>query len=246
VAVGAALADYGPPGARATVHYSSWAQLGDWIEAAAKAVPALAIYAEDVLSQMRFNGMLGYKGVPVYDDLEGGLNIVNAFEVVNRTAVAARQFYRFLHDATGFRATGLTSYWSKFEMRRNGTSISLNQDEQWFEVSMFLSAYKKSGWQEGAGAFAAFYFAEDTEPLLQVGAFATTWNDLLVEYDNSGLAEDFDNKYLAAYAGPDLPTKAAGANSEWLYDERPWLPAQQDADITWAVQRLQAAATVFD
>ena len=245
-AVSSALAEHGPPGAQATVHYSSWAQLGGQVEATAEAVPALAVYAKDVLTQMRFKGMLGYKGAPVYDDLEGGLNIVNSFEVVNRAAIAARQFYRFLHDTTAFRATGLTSYWNRFEMRRNGTSVSLNQDEQWFEVTMFMSAYKKPGWPDGAGAFATVYFAGEAEPLLQVGAFATTWNELLVEYDNSELTDALDNQHLTAYAGPDLPIKAAGDNSEWLYDERPWLPAQQDADLPWAVQRLQAAATVFD
>jgi hypothetical protein len=245
-AINAALAAHGPPGAAATVYYSSWARLGDRIEAAAEAVPALAVYADDVIAQMRFKGMLGYKGAPVHEDLED-LTVLNAFELVNRSAIAARQFYRTLHTTTAFQATCLTSYWNKFEMRRNGTSVSLNQDEEWFEVSMFMSTYKKPDWPEGAGAFAVFYFAGDgDEPLLQVGAFTTSWHELLVEYDNSEAGEELKDPRLSTYPGPDLPIKATGDNSEWLYDERPWRHSEQDADIAWAIQRLRAAASVFD
>lgn len=190
-AVDAGLAQHGPPGASATVHYSSWAQLGDTIEQISDAVPALAIYAEDVLVQMHHNGMLGYKGAPVYDDLEGGLTIVNAFEVVNRAALSARQFFRTLHDSQPFQVSGLGSYWGTFEMRRNGTSKRLNQDDEWFQISMFMSAYRKPKWPKGAGAFAAFYFASgDADPQLQVGAFNTTWDNLLVEYDYSETRRD--------------------------------------------------------
>lgn len=247
-AVDAALLLYGPEGATARVHYSSWAQLGDHIGAVAAAVPALAIYAEDVIAQMRFKGMLGYKGAPVYDDLQGELNIVNAFELVNRAATSARQFFRFLHDTPSFRAIGLESYWNRFEMRRNGTSASLSQDEEWFQVSMYMSAYRKPGWADGAGAFATFYFAADgKDPLLQVGAFTTSWHELLVEYDYSETVDELTDNRLAAYPGPDLAVKAAGENSEWLYDERPWLPPrQQHSDVTWAVRRLEAAATLFE
>jgi hypothetical protein len=246
-AVDAALASYGPAGASATVHYSSWAQLGDRIEAAAAAVPALALYAEDVVAQMRFKGMLGYKGAPVYEDLEGELNVVNAFELVNRAAVAARQFFRFLHDTSTFRSLGLASYWNRYEMRRNGTSSSLNQEEEWFEVTMFMSAYKNPSWPDGAGAFAAFYFdPEGDEPLLQVGAFRTSWSELLVEYDHSEPVDAFSDGQLAAYAGPDLTIKTAAPNSEWLYDERVWQAGQQDAEIAWDSERLRAATSVFD
>jgi hypothetical protein len=132
-------------------------------------------------------------------------------------------------------------------MRRNGTSKSLNQDEEWFQVSMFMSAYRQSTWPKGAGAFAAFYFASgDDEPQLQAGAFKTTWENLLVEYDYSEIVDELTDKDLAAFGGPDLPIMAVGANSEWLYDERRWLPGHPDADINWAIERLQAANTVFD
>lgn len=245
-AVDAALAAHGPTGARAAVHYSSWAQLGGHIENVAVSVPSLAVYAEDVIAQMRFKGMLGYKGAPVHDDLEGGLNIVNAFEVVNRAATSARQFFRYLHETPAFRAIGLGSYWNGFEMRRNGTSFRLSQDEEWFEISMFMGAYRHPDWNQGAGAYAAFYFASDDEPMLQVGAFTSTSASLLVEYEYSEAVEVLVDPWLAAYPGADLTIKAAGDGAEWLYDERPWLPGGQDADITWAVQRLKAAASVFE
>lgn len=246
-AVDAGLARHGPHGACATVRYSSWAQLGDAIEAVTEAVPAMAVYAKDVLAQMRFHGMLGYKGAPVYEDLEGGLTTVNAFDVVNRVVVSARQFFRTLHDAQAFRATGLTSYWSRFEMRRNGTSTSLNQDEEWFQVSMFMSAYKKPAWPKGAGAFAAFYFlGEGDDPLLVSGAFLTRWDDPIFEYDNSDVVEQLTDTRLAAFAGTELPITSAGPNSEWLHDERPWLPGEPDTDITWTLEHLTAAATLFD
>lgn len=247
-AVDAALAAHGPAGASAEVHYSSWAQLGDQIEAAADAVPELASYAEDVLAQMRFRGMLGYKGAPVYDDLKGELTVVNAFELVNRAAVSARQFFRFLHERPAFRSIGLDPYWgSSFQMRRNGTSTALTQDEQWFEVSMLLSAYRKADWPDGAGAYCAFYFAGDgDEPLLQAGAFVTRWHELLAEYDYSETVDDLEDGHLAKFEGSDLAIKCAGDSSEWLYDERPWKPGEPDADISWAIERLQAAASVFD
>lgn len=248
-AVDVALEAHGPSGATAAVHYSSWARLGDRIEAVVDAVPALAIYADDVLAQMRFNGMLGYKGAPVHDDLED-LNVLNAFELVNRAAIAARQFYRTLHSGPAFQTLGLAGYWKsdgRYEMKRNGTSTVLSADEQWFEISMFMSAYRKTDWPDGAGAYAAFYFAGDgEEPLLQVGAFTTTWHELLVEYDSGEINDLLDDPLLDDYAGPDLAIKAVGDNSKWLYDERPWRPNEQDADITWATQRLRAAVSVFD
>ena len=221
------------------MHYSSWAQLGAHVQAAGTAVPTLAVYAEDVVTQLRYNALLGYKGAPVYDDLDG-LNIVNAFEVLNRSASAARQFFLLLHAQPSFHTLGLRPYWKKsFEMRRTGTSTVLTQNEEWFHVSMFMSAYKKPAWPDGAGAYAAFSFYAEDNPLLHVGAFLTTSNEVLYQYDWSDDAEILTDPRLAAYAGPDLAIKAVGDRSEWLYDERPWVPGQQDSDITWTIQRLQ-------
>jgi hypothetical protein len=45
---------------------------------------------------MRFKGMRGYKRAPAYNELKGGLRLVNVFELVNRVAISARQFLRLL------------------------------------------------------------------------------------------------------------------------------------------------------
>jgi len=112
---------------------------------------------------------------------------------------------------------------------------------------MFMSSYRRPDWPDGAGAYGAFYFAGDGEqPLLQAGAFVTRWQEVLTEYDYSDTVDDLDDVHLAKYQGSDLAIKGAGDSSEWLYDERPWNAGEPDADITWAIQRLQAAASVFD
>jgi hypothetical protein len=98
----------------------------------------------------------------------------------------------------------------------------------------------------GAGAYAAFFFGSGEDPQLQVGAFKTTWENLLVEYDCSHGVDELTDEHLAGYAGPDLTIMASAANSEWLYDERPWHSGQQDGDIAWTIERLGAAASIFD
>ena len=45
-----------------------------------------------------------------------------------------------------------------------------------------------------------------------------------------------------ARLGKTFPRAAAGQSVELQYAERPWLPGQGDADITWAVEKLVAVA----
>lgn len=109
-----------------------------------------------------------------------------------------------------------------------------------------MCAYRTGDVAGPYGAFVAFYFMDgEAEPKLHAGAFHTTWHELLVEYDSS---EDVQALSAAALASSDdamLSRRAAGPNSEWLYDERPWAPGDPDADVAWAVERLTAAASAI-
>jgi len=249
LAVDAGLRAHGPPGTVATVHYSSWAQLGKYVRACGEADQAFQRYSADVLTQLRSKALLGYDGAPALEGLDEKLNVVNAFEVVNRSASAARQFFLLLHEQPSFASLRLGAYWrrnGKFEMRRTGTSTALTQDEYWFHTSMFMSAYRPADVADGYGAYVAFYFADGSdEPKLQAGAFHTTGNELLAEYDWSEDVERFQETCLSNLETEDLPRKAAGPNSEWRYDERPWLLGESEADVAWTIKRLRSAADLL-
>lgn len=245
-AVRAALDAHALTDVEAEVRYSSWAKLGRQIERCAHEVPVLRTYAHDAVAQLRFNALLGYDGGPVHDDLEE-LNLTNAIVLFNRAMASARQFYLTLHDQPAFRATGLGPLGNSYRMLRNGASTGLSQHEELFQVTTFISPYRKSTWRTGLGAFAAFYFASDNEPKLHVGAFhSPATSELHWDYEYSEGVEELDTPELDALDKTHLPWAAAGTRSEWVYDERPWKPGDGDADVTWAVDRLVVATTALD
>jgi hypothetical protein len=240
--VRAGLDAHGLAGVQAELYYSSWASLGAQIGRCAASAPALGIYAADVIAQLRFNALLGYEGAPMYDDLDE-LNISNAFVLFNRSIAAARQFYLTLHDQEGFRRTGLGSTAASHRMLRDGASTGLTQDEEFFQISTFICLYRRPTWDEGLGAYAAFYFAADDEPQLHVGAYVTTApGELHWEYGWAESTEDLNSPRLRAIDKKEMPFAGATERTEWTYDERPWRPGGGDEDVAWAVDKLSAVA----
>jgi hypothetical protein len=53
----------------ANISYSSWDQLGEHIRSCGRSKPEWAAYAQDVVGQLNAEGLLGYKGAPVFDGL---------------------------------------------------------------------------------------------------------------------------------------------------------------------------------
>ena len=241
-AVKTGLDGHGLGDVRAELCYSSWARLGGQIGRCAATLPALRTYAADVIAQLRFNALLGYEGAPVYDDLDE-LNVTTAFALFNRSIAAARQFFLTLHDQQGFRSAGLSSAAASHRMLRDGASTGLTQHEEFFQISTFICLYRRPAWDQGLGAYAAFYFASDDEPRLHVGAFVTSVpSELHWEYGWSEPTEDLKSPQLLAIDKKDMPLAAATERTEWTYDERPWRPGGGDEDVVWAVEKLSAVA----
>lgn len=228
--------------------YSPWAWLGNTIESCAKAEPALALYAEDVLFQMQLNNLLGYKGAPMLDDLEG-LTLNNAVVAYNRAVVAARQFFITLHGQPAFASAGLVSWGGRsHEFRRDGiSSKSLSESDDWFLTSTMMCLYRKPTWPEGIGTFVAFYFGdEDPEPAMHAGALYTaTGSDIVSEFAWAEPADSASNEVLQKIGTEHCPHFAAADTLECSYDRRPWRPGDEDADVAWAADKLTAVTNAL-
>lgn len=85
------------------LHYSSFASVGRAIARCGQHSPEWRRYADVVVTQLRLQGLLGYDGAPVFDDLED-LTVVNAVEAFNRTIRVARQLLLTLHSRPAFHA----------------------------------------------------------------------------------------------------------------------------------------------
>jgi hypothetical protein len=249
LAIAKALVGEGLEGVDIMLRYSSWARLGHWIEACAAASPEWSTYAEDVVAQLYRHGQLGYKGAPVFDDLDG-LSVVNAVEAVNRTTKQARQFFLALTGHTRFGALGLKPLSRSFEMLRDGGGTrSLNQEEDWFTTSTLLSPFRKPEWDPRAGVFAAFYLAADDEPDLNAGLF---WADPARDFQYGfAWSETVDESELESIAevgsgSPMLAEITASSNTEWRYATRSWRSGDPDGDVDWTLDVLEAASSAWD
>jgi hypothetical protein len=229
------------------LHYSSFASLGRTIERCGQESPEWHRYAQDVVAQLRVQGLLGYDGAPVFDDLEE-LTVVNAVEVFNRAIRAARQLLLTLHSRPAFQAAGYVPFGRNFALRRDGTSTALTESEDYFTTNIALSVYRKEPWPEGAGVYIAVDLSSDDEPELQAGAFfAESSSDLVWSYAYSDEPDDGpSHPRLAATDKAVLPYAAVGARTEWVYDTRPWRPGDGDADVLWALEKLGVASAAWD
>jgi hypothetical protein len=240
------LADHGLAAVVAELHYSSWASLGRAIARCAELSPEWRRYAEDVIEQLRVQGLLGYDGAPVFEDLEN-LTVVNAVEAFNRTIRAARQLLLTLHSRPAFHASGYLPFGRTFALQRDGTSSALTQAEDFFTTSVALSVYRKASWPKGAGVYVAVDLASDEEPHLQAGAFFAKVSDELVW--SFAYADEKDSVSVRELGRTDktrLPYVAAGRQTEWVYDTLPWRAGQPDDDIIWALEKLAAGSTAWD
>ncbi len=80
-----ALGRHGLGHVEATLHYSSWALLGQCIRSSVTMAPDWRRYADDVPYKLRLKGLLGYDGGPMFHDDLQQLTVVNAVELFNRT-----------------------------------------------------------------------------------------------------------------------------------------------------------------
>ena len=131
----------------AEIAYSSFALLGEVIATAADRDPAWQSYADDVAAQLRRNGLLGYRGAPMLDDLvANGLTLKSGVEAFNRIIASARLFFLQLHQESDFIASGIqpglggTAATSP-RMVRDGGSDWIGQPEASFKTSVILSLY---------------------------------------------------------------------------------------------------------
>jgi hypothetical protein len=232
------------------LRYASWASLGKAASRCAEQAPDWRRYAEDVVEQLRLNVLMGYDGAPALDGLEGGLTLVNAVEAFNLTIGAARQFFLALHTASGFVAAGLRPYGGYHRMMRDGSSEAPTASAAFFETTVLLCLYDKPSWTAGQVVFVAFDLTPGDEPELQAGAgFVSSKGETMVyRWAHADEPEgELQDAALRAAANEGFPYAAVyEPGAEWVYDGEPWLPRQPDADIAWAVAKLETACSVWD
>jgi hypothetical protein len=178
------------------------------------------------------------------------LTLVNAVEAFNLTIGAARQFFLALHTASGFVAAGLRPYGGYHRMMRDGASEAPTASAEFFETTVLLCLYDKPTWTAGQVVFVAFDLTPDEEPELQVGAGLVSSKGETMVYrwahadEPAGALQD---AALCAAANAGFPHAAIyEPSAEWVYDGKAWLARQPDADIAWAVSKLEAACSVWD
>lgn len=251
--IGEELEGHGLSNSGFELHYSSWARVGRWIVASGEGVPELQRYASDAASQLARNGLLGYTGAPMTDDL-GELTVLSAFALANRTTKQARLFFLTLLGENRFSALALEPVEAKPSMLRDGVRArSLTREEGWFETTTLLSHFHKPAWEAGVGVFVAFFVAGERQfPELAVGAYAAAEH-----------APDLQNAF--AWAGPAKPSKLtrAGLMSasasllsetaysdyrrvQWRYGLRNWIPGKADEDLAWTLDALEEATAIWD
>jgi hypothetical protein len=230
-------------GAKMRLAYSSWADLGAWIEACGEVSSEWAAYAADVLQQLRSKALLGYKGVDVFQGLSE-ISVVTVIEGYNRVVLAARQFFLALHGSSGFQALGLQPPAHKgFEMLRDDTSSVITQDPDWFTTTTMISPYRHPAWAYGTGAFAGFFF-DDDDAYIVAGAFAGTGLAnfaLSFGYSEEVALDALTNEILKSTGAPQLDTASTGGGIEFRYGARIWSDSQAAEDIEWTLTALNDA-----
>jgi len=239
-----ALGKYGLPRVRPRVYYSSWASLGKHIERSSST--AFGRYASDVVEQLKRRGLMGYEGAPMLDDLE--MSVTNAVRAYNRIIVAARQLCRDLIRQPSLAALKLGPWGTtNYKLSTDGTSRALSQPQEYFEVSTLACCFRRDAWRSRQGVFIAMYLGND-EPELAAGAFASLRSDVAWAFAVSDeLAPgDARDEFLAMNRAPDLPYLTGAPDSTFRYASRPWLTAESEGDVPWALKMLKAAVALSD
>lgn len=225
--------------------YASFASLGRAARSCAESRPEWSPYAEDVLSQLRRKGLLGYEGAPMIDDL-GELTIPTAVETFNRSVRAAKDFLLLLHGQPRFAQMSLLSWANTHKMYRNGGSEALTQPAEWFETTVAMCVYKRESWAPTHAVFVCFDLLGrgGSNAELCVGA-CDVRGEFTYGFVRAEPTHDLTHAVLGDVEG-DLHERAAGPDGHWLFDRRPWVPGQGDEDVEWALSRLKAATRVWD
>lgn len=245
-----ALGRHGLGHVEATLHYSSWALLGQCIRSSVTMAPDWRRYADDVLYKLRLKGLLGYDGGPMFHDDLQQLTVVNAVELFNRTVKAARELLLAIHAQSRFQQGMYEPLGGRSpRMVRDGTSSTLTESPSSFETSMLLSVYRKPSWQAGTGVYVGIWLTpgEGADPHLQAGAFQADHSGELVWSYAS--AEDADESRSKALAGVDrtlLRSVSVTKHTEWVYADRPWGPSRANEDVEWALDALEAGSKAWD
>lgn len=248
--VGQELANHGLGHVALELRYASWGTFGNVAARCAELSPEWRRYADDLIEQLRLNVLMGYDGAPTLDGLEGGLTLVNAVEAFNLTISAARQFFLALHTASGFVAAGLRPYGGYHRMLRDGFSEAPTASADFFETTVMLCLYNKPAWGTGQVVFVAFDLTSEDEPELQAGAGVVSSKGETMVYrwaHADGPEITLKDAALGAAPATEFPLRAVHeSDAEWIYDGQPWRPRQPDADVAWAVAKLEGACSIWD
>lgn len=232
-----ALRRHGHGHVEAELRYSSWALLGQRLRSSAVEAPEWRRYSDDVVHHLRLKGLLGYNGGPMFDDLEGGLTVVNAVELFNRTVKVARELLLAVHAQSPFRAAGYEPFvGSSHRMVRDGTSGTLTQAPESFEASVLLSTYRKPPWPDGAGVYIGVWLTpgEGADAHLQAGAFrAAVQQDLVWSYASAEDADRPADDDLARVDRTLLECVSVTDYTEWVYADQPWRGGRGEDDVEW-------------
>jgi len=245
------LVDHGLPQVQCELRYASWASLGAAIEQCGQAASDWKIYADDVVEQLRLNVLMGYDGAPAVDGLEGGLTMKNAVELFHRMLEAGRQLYLALHGQKRYADLMLGPYWPNHRVLRDGLVEAPAAGGDAFATTVLLSLYRKPAWQKGENVFVSIDLSGADGPGLVVGV------GLLVQETNPSpvnrwaWADDADgdlgDEHLDGADKAVFPYSAEyDPGAKWIFDARPWLERQGDADIAWVLDRLAAGVAVWD
>jgi hypothetical protein len=228
--------------------YSSFRDLGRAVSACAAAEPTWRRYADDVLGHLHREGVVGYDGAPMLDDL-GSLTLRSAGEAFNRAVRQARLLAQAVVADDGYRALGLPS---QVDLLRGGNTGRISMTgASWFEQRSFLIVLRPPRAPEGAGAYVLFgvdLTPPDERPAeLVAGAarLSCTPPEAWYHLHRRAVALSPESPLLARQA-PELPEASVTPRvAEWRLDHRPWTPGDGDEDLRWCVSRLGAACRLW-
>jgi hypothetical protein len=128
-------------------------------------------------------------------------------------------------------------------MWRNPTSTALTQDERWFQTTAIVSLYKREGWPDAQATFVNIDLVTGTDAAdLCVGACVVAEGGIV---DSFAWGERDRRPSRAALAAAGFSHSVAQPPYEWVFERRPWLPGDGDADVSWAVLQLKRAIAVW-
>ncbi len=233
------------------LHYASWASVGSAIQHCGRTSPNWALYAEDVVEQLRLNVLMGYDGAPSVEGLEGGLTMRNAVELYYRMLEAGRQLYLAVHGQKRFEELALRPYWASHRILRDGFAEAPAAGGNAFATTVLLSLYRKAAWSKGQNVFVSIDLSSSDEPELVTGAGLllqesnpSTANRWAWADEPSGLLGDERLDAADKAVFPHAAEFEPGA--KWIYDTRPWIERRGEADISWVIEHLRSGVALWD